>query len=68
MFFILVLSGDTRCVGVARVGSPTQTICTSTLKEIGEMAMGEPLHSLVIIGDTHALEDKMLSIVSNATK
>ena len=62
------LSTNTRCVGVARVGSPSQTIAVSTLIDIGEWDMGGPLHSIVLIGDTHPLEDNMLSLVSNALK
>lgn len=62
------LSPSTRCVGLARIGTPTQIIGVSTLAEISDLDMGKPLHSLVIIGDSHPLEDKMLSIVSNASK
>ena len=64
----LVLSSDTCCVGMARVGTPTQTIAVSSLADIDQWSMGQPLHSLVIIGETHSIEDKMLSIVSNALK
>ena len=66
--YLLDLSSDTRCIGMARVGSTAQTIAVSTLTDINAWDMGEPLHSLVIVGDTHPLEDKMLSIVSNAEK
>ena len=62
------LSTNTCCVGVARVGSPSQTIAVSALKDIGEWDMGGPLHSIVLIGDTHPLEENMLSLVSNALK
>ncbi len=65
---ISVLSSDTCCVGMARVGTPTQTIAVSSLADIGQWSMGDPLHSIVIIGETHSIEDKMLSIVSNAAK
>ena len=55
-------------MGVARVGSTNQIIAVDTLRCINGWSLGEPLHSLVIIGRTHPLEDKMLKIVANATR
>ena len=60
------LSKQSRCVGLARVGSSTQCIAQGTLDSIGQWELGGPLHSLVIIGNTHPLEDRMLELVSNA--
>ena len=68
VFYFVGLLPNVRCVALARVGSGLQTIAVSTLADIGEWRMGEPLHSLVIVGETHPLEDKMLSIASNALK
>ena len=59
---------DIRTVGVARVGATDQVIAVSSLNKIGEWDFGGPLHSLVIVGETHPLEDRMLTIVSNAKK
>ena len=53
------------CVGVARVGTPTQAIAAAPLSGMVHCAMGMPLQSLIIVGHTHPLEDKMLSVVAN---
>ena len=65
-FNFLDLSPSSRCVGLARVGSPNQAIAVDTLANIGNWDLGGPLHSLVVIGRTHPLEDQMLSLVCNA--
>lgn len=49
------------CVGVARVGSSNQKICTGTLQAMSTVDMGPPLHSLVIVGLLHPLEQEFLS-------
>ena len=59
---ISVLDEDSICVGVARVGADTQTICTSTLKSMTSCDLGEPLHSMVIPGHMHPLELDMLKL------
>ena len=53
-------------MGLARIGAPDQTIAVDTLANIGSWDLGGPLHSLVIVGRTHPLEDQMLSAVCNA--
>ena len=52
--------GDTVCVGVARVGSETQQIVAGELADLLEVDFGAPLHSLVISGDRHPIEDEIL--------
>ena len=59
------LSPSTRCVGVARIGSDNEKIVHGTLQEMVGVVMGPPLHSLVIVGPTHPVEDEMLEIFSN---
>lgn len=59
------LDEDSICVGVARVGSDTQTICSSTLKNIQSCDLGGPLHSLVIAGHMHPLELDMLKLFTS---
>lgn len=56
---------DSICVGVARVGSDTQTIKACTLKQMAEEDLGGPLHSLVIAGHMHPLEMDMLKVFSD---
>nr|CAG4634978.1 EOG090X0AVB [Alona affinis] len=50
------LNADTLCVGVARVGWPDQTIGVCTLRDMTSKDIGQPLHSLVIVGKVHPLE------------
>ena len=47
---------ETLCIGVARVGSETQQIRAGNLTDLAQVDLGGPLHSLVIVGDTHPLE------------
>ncbi|TMS34553.1 hypothetical protein L596_002119 [Steinernema carpocapsae] len=52
---------DSKCVGLARVGWDSQKIVACTLKEMCEVDMGDPLHSLIIPGHLHPLEEDMLN-------
>ena len=54
------LTEESLCVGLARVGSESQSICTSTLESMISVDLGGPLHSLVIPGHMHPLELDML--------
>ena len=55
-------------MGVARVGTSTQCIASDSLSSISQWDLGGPLHSMVIVGTVHPLEEKMLTLASNATK
>jgi len=46
----------TLCVGLARMGQPTQMIVAGTLEELLNADLGGPLHSLIICGKLHDLE------------
>merc|ERR1719239_894633 len=59
------LTANTVCVAVARVGASDQKICTASLKDMSQLDMGPPLHSMVIPGHMHPLEKQMLQIYSN---
>jgi len=50
----------TLCVGLARLGQPTQQIVAGTLQELQEADFGEPLHSLIVCGELHELELEVL--------
>jgi diphthine synthase len=52
---------NTTCVGVARIGSEDQRIVAGPMKSLLEVDFGAPLHSLVIAGDTHEIEEEMLA-------
>ncbi|XP_071952725.1 diphthine methyl ester synthase-like isoform X2 [Antedon mediterranea] len=56
----LAYTEDSICVGVARVGSQDQQVVSGTLKDLMEVDLGGPLHSLVIAGDMHPIELEML--------
>lgn len=52
-----VFGPDSLAVGAARVGAPDQKLVAGTLKELAEVDIGRPLHSLVLLGrKTHDLE------------
>nr|KAF6290519.1 diphthamide biosynthesis 5 [Myotis myotis] len=54
---------ETLCVGLARVGAEDQQIAAGTLQQMCSVALGGPLHSLVITGGSlHPLEVEMLSL------
>ena len=51
---------DTKCMGLARIGTATQLIVSGPLQAFAEeIEMGEPLHSLVICGEMHDIEQTM---------
>lgn len=50
------------CIGLARVGNSDQKIVKTTLVEARNVDMGPPLHSLVIPGDMHPLEEEMIDL------
>jgi len=50
-------SPTTLVVGVARLGTDSQRIVSGTLEQLAEIDLGEPLHSLVVVGrKCHELE------------
>jgi diphthine synthase len=52
-----VYGPDSLAIGAARVGAPDQELVAGTLKELAEVDMGRPLHSLVLLGKrAHDLE------------
>ncbi|KAI1280644.1 Diphthine methyl ester synthase [Halotydeus destructor] len=57
-----LVSASQSCVGVARIGSDTQQIKCCSLSEMAELDLGKPLHSLVIPGVLHPLEEEMLDL------
>ncbi|KAL4135280.1 hypothetical protein QTP88_006900 [Uroleucon formosanum] len=51
---------ESLCVGAARIGWPDQKIVAGTLAEMVNVDMGSPLHSIVIVGTLHPLEEQFL--------
>ena len=56
------LSLESEVVCLARIGTDTQSIVTASLKEAADIDMGPPLHSLVIPGNCHFLEQESLNL------
>lgn len=52
-------------VAVARIGSPSQKIVSCSLETLVNVDLGAPLHSLVICGKMHPLEQDFLAAFSN---
>jgi diphthine methyl ester synthase len=52
--------GTALCVGLARMGQPSQQIAAGTLQELAQIDMGAPLHSLIICGQLHDLEKEVV--------
>ena len=57
-----VINENTLCVGMARVGRDDQLICVDTIKNMADVDMGEPLHSLIVAGKLHPLEIDFLKL------
>merc|ERR1712083_1053006 len=55
-----VYSADTKCVGLARIGSKSQQIVFGKMSELMAVDFGKPLHSFVIPGRTHFVEEDVL--------
>lgn len=61
------LRPDSVVVAVARVGSQEQRIVSCSLEQMCRTDMGPPLHSLVVAGKMHPLEQEMLSLFQNTS-
>lgn len=56
-----VYGPDTLAVGAARIGAPDQKLVAGTLRELAEVDMGKPLHSMVLLGKrAHDLEKEYI--------
>lgn len=51
---------DTLCVGMARVGSEDQVTAAGPMKSLLDINFGPPLHSLIIAGTVHIVEQELL--------
>lgn len=63
-----VYDEDSACVGLARLGSEDQMVVAGTMRELLSVDFGAPLHSLVIVGKTHIVEEEMLKFYSVKTQ
>ena len=60
LHFPAAYNEDTDCVGFARLGSEDQMIVAGTMRQLQMVDFGTPLHCLVIVGNTHPVEEEML--------
>lgn len=59
-FLLVGVTEDCLAVGLARVGSMTQQVAAGTLLELSTFDLGQPLHSLIVVGKMHCIEKDML--------
>lgn len=57
-----VITDNHLVVGVARLGHPDQIIKSGTIKELLSFDFGKPLHTLIIPGTLHFIEEEMLKL------
>jgi len=57
-----IIKENTLLVGVARLGSDTAAIKVGTAKDLIEFDFGAPMHSLIVPGDLHFLEEEVLAL------
>ncbi len=62
-----VYTADTLCVGIARLGAPDQKMVAAPMKDLLDVEFGEPLHSLIIAGSVHVVEEEILQHYRKAT-
>jgi diphthine synthase len=55
-----VFTKDTKCIGVARLGSDKPKIVYGKAEELLKVDFGEPLHSLIVPGELHFVEEEAL--------
>lgn len=53
-------SEKSKCVGIARLGNEDQLIAAGSMTDLLDVDFGAPLHCLVIVGETHPVEEEML--------
>ena len=56
-----VFTDNTLVIGVARLGSKSSTIFYGKAKEVMQQNFGAPLHSLIVPGKLHFMEEEFLS-------
>lgn len=56
-----------KCVGLARIGHPTECIAYGSLQQLSHFNFGPPPHSLIIPGELHFLEAEHLELFSITT-
>ncbi len=60
-----VFTKNTKCIGVARLGSNKPRIVYAKTQELLKIDFGEPLHTLIVPGELHFMEEEALSQLKN---
>ncbi|CAL4125611.1 unnamed protein product, partial [Meganyctiphanes norvegica] len=59
---VAALTKESTVIGLSKVGSKEQQLRTCMLQEMANSDFGGPPHSLVIVGETHPMEDEYIDI------
>ncbi|HLP79671.1 MAG TPA: diphthine synthase [Acidobacteriota bacterium] len=57
-----IISPQTMAIGVARLGSETPTIIFGAIQDLLSKDFGAPMHSIIIPGNLHFLEEEVLAL------
>ena len=57
-----IITDETIGIGIARIGAEDQIIKTGTLKELSNIDFGKEMHSLIIPGKLHEIEEQMIGL------
>lgn len=57
-----IITDDLLVIGCARLGTQTQKIVAGTCKQLSKVNLGKPLHSLIIPGNLHFMEEEALKL------
>lgn len=63
-----VYDENTPCIGLVRVGTSTQQIVSGTMADFLNFDLGEPLHSFIICGEMHHIEEEMFKFHHHSKK
>ncbi len=56
-----VFNEDTLCIGCARIGCKDEKIIAGKAKELVSKDFGAPLHSLIVVGEMHFVEEEAVN-------
>lgn len=58
-----IILSDTLAIGIARLGCKDELIAAGTVEELLTVDFGEPLHSIIIPGKLHHIEEEVLNLL-----
>lgn len=57
-----LISDETKCIGVARLGFQDQKIVSGTVSQVERVDLGAPVHCLIIPGNLHFVEEEAIDL------